>query len=426
MESASILPEKTEVNTKKNKSSISSEALRGSHDRLDHGDDMLLDRQCDDSVEQVSNQLKDKLGVKAGHDKNASRPPNGCWLGMNLNGENGFTKLESCKTWPHEIRDMKNNDVLGPTFASSPPLQLKNADENPSVCRVSSMKHEELITTTATIAASTTTTTITTLTSPESDQGYGKSPETDVNNEFVNDDVKNIEHSCKSGDVVLGPFNYSYVSLEKSNPVAVVRPKPKVHVANSVIASTTTATIATTAVTAATPFSSLPTVTSLSTYSNSDTNLADEIRYVAYESELQMPDIMRLIQKDLSEPYSIYTYRYFIHNWPKLCFLAMHGEKCVGAIVCKLDLHKKVVRRGYIAMLAVDENYRKRKIGSNLVLKAIQAMVVDDADEVVLETEISNKPALRLYENLGFVRDKRLFRYYLNGVDALRLKLWLR
>ena len=46
--------------------------------------------------------------------------------------------------------------------------------------------------------------------------------------------------------------------------------------------------------------------------------------------------------------------------------------------------------------------------------------------QVVLETEITNKAALQLYENLGFIRDKRLFRYYLNGVDALRLKLWLR
>lgn len=45
------------------------------------------------------------------------------------------------------------------------------------------------------------------------------------------------------------------------------------------------------------------------------------IVYVRYESELQMPDIIRLITKDLSEPYSIYTYRYFIHNWPQLCFL---------------------------------------------------------------------------------------------------------
>ncbi|XP_061718067.1 N-alpha-acetyltransferase 30 [Cydia pomonella] len=151
-----------------------------------------------------------------------------------------------------------------------------------------------------------------------------------------------------------------------------------------------------------------------------------EIDIISYESELQMPEIMRVIQKDLSEPYSIYTYRYFIHNWPKLCFLATHDGKCIGAIVCKLDMHRNVVKRGYIAMLAVDEKYRNKKIGSRLVRKAIQAMINDNADEVVLETEITNKPALMLYENLGFVRDKRLFRYYLNGVDALRLKLWLR
>lgn len=47
------------------------------------------------------------------------------------------------------------------------------------------------------------------------------------------------------------------------------------------------------------------------------------IEYIQYESELQMPMIMKIIQKDLSEPYSIYTYRYFIHNWPNLCFLVI-------------------------------------------------------------------------------------------------------
>ena len=69
----------------------------------------------------------------------------------------------------------------------------------------------------------------------------------------------------------------------------------------------------------------------------STTLVSDGISYVRYENESQMPDIMRLITKDLSEPYSIYTYRYFIHNWPKLCFLAMdEDDKCVGAIVCKV------------------------------------------------------------------------------------------
>lgn len=41
---------------------------------------------------------------------------------------------------------------------------------------------------------------------------------------------------------------------------------------------------------------------------------------------------------------------------------AVDVDKSVGAIVCKLDAHRKV-RRGYIAMLAVDENYRKQHIG---------------------------------------------------------------
>ena len=60
-------------------------------------------------------------------------------------------------------------------------------------------------------------------------------------------------------------------------------------------------------------------VTSTSTAADVDSE--EDVTYVVYESELQMPEIMRLIQKDLSEPYSIYTYRYFIHNWPHLCFM---------------------------------------------------------------------------------------------------------
>ncbi len=43
--------------------------------------------------------------------------------------------------------------------------------------------------------------------------------------------------------------------------------------------------------------------------------------------------------------------------------------------------------------------------------------------EVILETETTNTIALSLYEKLGFARDERLFKYYLNGADAFRLCL---
>lgn len=45
------------------------------------------------------------------------------------------------------------------------------------------------------------------------------------------------------------------------------------------------------------------------------------------------------------------------------------------------------------------------------------------SNQVTLEAEVTNKGALALYGRLGFIRAKRLYRYYLNGVDAFRLKL---
>jgi len=135
--------------------------------------------------------------------------------------------------------------------------------------------------------------------------------------------------------------------------------------------------------------------------------------------------IQNLIEKELSEPYSVFTYRYFLNTWPDLCYLAMFGDRCVATIVCKVALDKKRRSRGYIAMLAVHQDFRKKGIASHLVKLAVQRMCEKGADLVVLETEITNKGALSLYERLDFVRDKRLHAYYMNGVDAFRLKLWL-
>lgn len=92
-------------------------------------------------------------------------------------------------------------------------------------------------------------------------------------------------------------------------------------------------------------------------------------------------------------------------------------------------------------------------LGSQLVIHAVNKMKENACEEVVLETEITNLGAQRLYKRLGFIKDKRLarcvlrrsvgdllhsqltdmlgiaigvHRYYLNGNDAFRLKLWLR
>jgi len=121
----------------------------------------------------------------------------------------------------------------------------------------------------------------------------------------------------------------------------------------------------------------------------------------------------------------------------------------IGVVVCKLEPHRDGPLRGYIAMLAVKKEHRGRGIASKLVRMAMDGMIAKDADEVcclslntpsvckephtdsetkkiALETEIDNIPSLKLYERLGFLRTKRLHRYYLNGNSAYRMILYLK
>ncbi|KAL5002276.1 acyl-CoA N-acyltransferase [Aspergillus recurvatus] len=159
------------------------------------------------------------------------------------------------------------------------------------------------------------------------------------------------------------------------------------------------------------------------------------IRYIRYNpahEDAYVAAMRQLISKDLSEPYSIYVYRYFLYQWGDLCFLAMDmnpttgEEQMVGVVVSKLEPHRHGPMRGYIAMLAVQEEYRGKGIATKLVRMAIDAMEKGGADEIALETEITNTAAMKLYERLGFLRSKRLHRYYLNGNSAYRLVLYLK
>ena len=49
---------------------------------------------------------------------------------------------------------------------------------------------------------------------------------------------------------------------------------------------------------------------------------------------------MKMMTRDLSEPYPIYTYRYFVHQFPELTLIAEHDGKTIGTIVSKIDMNK--------------------------------------------------------------------------------------
>lgn len=143
------------------------------------------------------------------------------------------------------------------------------------------------------------------------------------------------------------------------------------------------------------------------------------------DSLVQFKVISNLISAHLSEPYSIYVYWYFLNNWPQYCYIVRNDEShIVGVIILKIDNHRNVRTRGYIGMLVIDPPFRKLGIAKNLVKLTIENMIKDNnVDDISLETEVINLGALNLYESLGFIRSKRLFKYYLNTHDAFRLIL---
>ncbi|KAL6721199.1 N-alpha-acetyltransferase 30 [Lecanora helva] len=138
-----------------------------------------------------------------------------------------------------------------------------------------------------------------------------------------------------------------------------------------------------------------------------------ELQYMQYHGSQEatyLNAIRQLISGDLSEPYS-----------------ALDGkDNLVGVVISKLEPHRGGPLRGYIAMLAVREEFRGKGIATKLVCMAVDAMIEQNADEIALETEVTNTAAMKLYERLGFLKSKKLHRYYLNGNSAFRFLLYLK
>lgn len=52
--------------------------------------------------------------------------------------------------------------------------------------------------------------------------------------------------------------------------------------------------------------------------------LDKDFYFETFENESDLEPIIKLVERDLSEPYSIYTYRFFIYDFPRMCIMVSH------------------------------------------------------------------------------------------------------
>lgn len=110
------------------------------------------------------------------------------------------------------------------------------------------------------------------------------------------------------------------------------------------------------------------------------------------------------------EPLLLFYYRIF----PEGFLVAKLGDKIVGYIIFLIERNSI----GHIISLAVHPDYRRRGIGYMLISSAISFLSSLNIKSVKLEVRVSNTAAIKLYEKVGFRKNKLLRRYYMDGEDG--------
>ncbi len=76
-----------------------------------------------------------------------------------------------------------------------------------------------------------------------------------------------------------------------------------------------------------------------------------------------------------------------------------------------------------VISLAVRPECRELGIGRKLLQRLLLRIQRSDASRVTLMVRADNRPAINLYRSMGFQRIRRVPAYYMDGQDAIRMRL---
>ncbi len=127
----------------------------------------------------------------------------------------------------------------------------------------------------------------------------------------------------------------------------------------------------------------------------------------------------------LPENYPPHFFYDLWRNHGKAFYVAVSPDnEVVGYIMCRIErkpgfFKHFLIRSGHVVSIAVIESHRRRGLGYALMAFAMKSLYEDyNCEETYLEVRVSNRPAIKLYEQLGYQIVKVEAHYYLDGEDA--------
>ena len=133
-----------------------------------------------------------------------------------------------------------------------------------------------------------------------------------------------------------------------------------------------------------------------------------------------LDDVMEIEHASFSLPWSRWMFeRELMDRKHSQFFVARSGDEIAGYIGFWL-----VLEEVHIVTIAVRSDYRRRGIGSILMLEALNEALRLGAERATLEVRVTNLPAQDLYKKLGFITVAIRKRFYSDtGEDAY--VMWL-
>lgn len=134
--------------------------------------------------------------------------------------------------------------------------------------------------------------------------------------------------------------------------------------------------------------------------------------------------VMHINRTCLPENYSSFFFTDLHERFPATFVVAEENGKLVGYAMCRIERgipSSKIIgltKKGHLISIAVLPEYQRRGVGYALMREIMQAMLLYEATECLLEVRVSNTAAVNLYKKLGFEIARTKRGYYADGEDA--------
>lgn len=137
------------------------------------------------------------------------------------------------------------------------------------------------------------------------------------------------------------------------------------------------------------------------------------VRYRLFEED-DLYRVLQLANDALDEDYDGGLFLHFARLYPEGFLVAEAGNEIVGFVL-------GTIQRAYearILALAVEEDYRRRGIGTRLTEQFVENFRGYGVKRITLEVRMSNEAAIEMYRDLGFEPRGILEAYYGDDEDA--------